>query len=123
MDQVFTRQRTQAGLGDHHPSYAAGVPPVGVGLSFPRLPPAVAPVYLARSRFFLLVLKFSECPGGNREEDGMKTQLAKQPKRSKPTVRIEDIKPRKDAKGGSTTGGAGAGKIKFNEFTIKKTTD
>jgi len=24
---------------------------------------------------------------------------------------------------GSATGGAGAGKIKFNEFTIKKTTD
>ena len=26
-------------------------------------------------------------------------------------------------KGGSATGGAGAGKIKFDEFTIKKTSD
>jgi hypothetical protein len=43
-------------------------------------------------------------------------------KSKKPKVKVQDMKPKQDAKGGAT-GGAGAGKIKFNEFTIKKTTD
>ena len=30
----------------------------------------------------------------------MKTKAAKQPKQSKPTVQLKDIKPKKDAKGG-----------------------
>ena len=37
----------------------------------------------------------------------MKTKTAKQPKQSKPTVQLKDIKPKKDAKGGARphTGG------------------
>ena len=53
----------------------------------------------------------------------MKTKAAAKSK--KPKVKVQDLKPRKNPKGGteSATGGAGAGKIKFNEFTIKKTSD
>ena len=51
----------------------------------------------------------------------MKTKTTAKSK--KPKIKVQDMKPKQDAKGGSTTGGAGAGKIKFNEFQIKKTTD
>jgi len=50
----------------------------------------------------------------------MKTKATAKSK--KPKVKVQDMKPQRDARGGAT-GGAGAGKIKFNEFTIKKTTD
>ena len=33
----------------------------------------------------------------------MKTKTAKQPKQSKPTVQVKDMKPKKDAKGGLRT--------------------
>jgi hypothetical protein len=38
---------------------------------------------------------------------------------------VKDLPARnaKSVRGGSATGGAGAGKIKFNEFQITKTTD
>ena len=35
----------------------------------------------------------------------MKTKSAKQPKRSKTTAKLKDIKPRKNAKGGAATQG------------------
>ena len=43
--------------------------------------------------------------------------------RRKVTVKDQQVPARKakGVKGGGATGGAGAGKIKFNEFTIKKT--
>ena len=44
----------------------------------------------------------------------MKTKPAAKSK--KPKVKVQDMKPKEDAKGG-------AGKIKFNEFQIKKTSD
>jgi len=43
-------------------------------------------------------------------------------KSKKPKVKVQDMKPKRDARGGAT-GGAGSGKIKFNEFQIVKTTD
>ena len=46
--------------------------------------------------------------------------------RGKPkSLRAKGLNRKRSAnvKGGSATSGAGAGKIKFSEFTIKKTTD
>ena len=34
----------------------------------------------------------------------MKTKIAKQPKQAKPAVQLKDLKPRKEAKGGSFLG-------------------
>ena len=50
----------------------------------------------------------------------MKTKATAKSK--KPEVKVQDMKPKRVARGGAT-GGAGAGKIKFNEFQIVKTTD
>ena len=53
--------------------------------------------------------------GGNQPENKpMKAKPAAKSK--KPKVKVQDMKPKKDARGG-------AGKIKFNEFTIKKVSD
>jgi hypothetical protein len=41
----------------------------------------------------------------------MKTKSAKQPKRSKPEARVKDMKPKKDAVGGTVSGGKASLKI------------
>lgn len=42
---------------------------------------------------------------------------------AKEDLELSDEDADKVGGGGSATGGAGAGKVKFNEFTITKTTD